>query len=55
MGLTGGKSSSTCAHPHMSRVWLREDKADKYKTTGSRCNLCGKTLPPPIHKDNKVG
>ena len=60
MGLfgRGGKTSSasgTCTHPPMSQVWLREDKADKYKTTATKCNLCGKRLPSPVHKDNKAG
>lgn len=54
MGLFGKRGNKTgCTHPVTSVVWLREDKTDRYTTTGLLCTLCGQRLPLPSPKDNR--
>ena len=53
MSPSGSKGKEACTHPAASQVWLRGDKADRYKTTGVRCDICGQKFPPPAPKDNR--
>ena len=53
MGLFGSKAKAACTHPAASQIWQREDKTDRYKTTGVKCAICGKRFPPPAPGDNR--